>query len=350
MSPTASTKRYKRPQIAVAKSIVAEGLTTENKEWLVSAPDLAAHQVHKLWTFSEEEKDQLTAMQRVIETWIQRPGPERPLCIALFGSPGSGKSFAVKQLLKDYEKRVSADKRPTWAKEFRSFTFNLTQIAEPRELSAALFDLMGRLEPQELPVVFFDEFDAPRGARDRGWLSWFLAPMQDGEWIHEGRVQTLRKAIYVFAGGTAHSFEDFHSPEEPTATQPGATTGTARPRTDFEAAKGPDFVSRLRAFLDVKGPDADPGKVLRRALILRHQLEAYNQTWMGAPGFKEKRLSTGLRDWMLQDVKNYKHGARSIGALLDGLTTRHKAGLDGIKWLTMDHRPPEALRRFHVEP
>src|SRR5207247_11166602 len=128
------------------------------------------------------------------------------------------KSFAVKQLIK--------------TKGLTARTLNLSQFQGPNDLSAALAEL-ARWTSGETPVVFFDEFDSRLGGAPLGWLQWLLAPMQDGvAFDHSHRVE-LKRAVFVFAGGTADTFEEF----------PAAHEGY------FRAAKGPDFVSRLRGYV-----------------------------------------------------------------------------------------------------
>jgi hypothetical protein len=102
-----------------------------------------------------------------------------------------------------------------------------------------------------VPLVFFDEFDAPLNGTALGWLNWFLAPMHDGT-FDAGGPRILRRAIYVFAGGTAATYGEF----------------SGRRDKAFVAAKGPDFVSRLRGYLDVRGPNEPERRTLRRAAIL----------------------------------------------------------------------------------
>ena len=51
------------------------------------------------------------------------------------------------------------------------------------------------------PVFFFDEFDAASDGAPLGWLSWFLAPMQDGVVLAPGGAWKVGKAVFIFAGG-----------------------------------------------------------------------------------------------------------------------------------------------------
>jgi hypothetical protein len=164
------------------------------------------------------------------------------------------------------------------------------------------------------------------GARDLGWLPWFLAPMQDGEWELDGETRALRHAVHVFAGGTAASFAAFQ------------TDGTPE---EARRAKRPDFVSRLRGTLDLTGPDAEP-TALRRALVLGNQLHTYNATWLGARGLETKRLSEGDVRRLLT-VRRFVHGARSIGAVLDACVVQAEESD-----LRLD-RVPAGVWAAHVE-
>ena len=47
------------------------------------------------------------------------------------------------------------------------------------------------------------------GKAPYGWLAWFLAPMQDGKFLHNGDIIPLRRAVYFFAGGTAATTQQF---------------------------------------------------------------------------------------------------------------------------------------------
>lgn len=121
------------------------------------------------------------------------------------------------------------------------------------------------------PLVFFDEFDAFFNRRPFGWLQYFLAPMQDGEFGVGDRKIKFPHAIFVFVGGLNHSFETFN--------------GRLRNR-EFIEAKGPVFVSRLAKHLDILGIDAEPDgdftHIVRRAVILRQKVEEYQRDVVGA--------------------------------------------------------------------
>src|SRR5712664_2677257 len=49
-----------------------------------------------LFAFAKDEFVQLMAIHALVVRYVGRRSPSRPLCLAVFGPPGSGKSFAVK--------------------------------------------------------------------------------------------------------------------------------------------------------------------------------------------------------------------------------------------------------------
>lgn len=246
-------------------------------------------------------------MCELIEQYRDRPEPLRPLSLAVFGPPGSGKSIGVTQILDKL--RLSLIK------------INLTQASDSSSVSRVL-DHATKLAPYTLPVIFFDEFDAPRDGAPFGWLSWFLAPMQDGEFMDNGTVVKLRRAVFVFAGGTAVTMREF--------------SGFVR-RPKFQEAKGPDFISRLRGFLDISGPNAERSRLLRRAVLFRMELNR-----AVAKGSGEFRADGDLMRSLLQ-VGRYRHGARSIAAVveLSHLEKKNRFGWDDL--------PDDHLLALHID-
>src|SRR5437588_1490369 len=63
----------------------------------------------ELFLFTEDEDKQLNAMRELIDRYVAQPRPPRPLSLAVFGPPGSGKSFAVGQILKQVEKTSTVE-------------------------------------------------------------------------------------------------------------------------------------------------------------------------------------------------------------------------------------------------
>jgi hypothetical protein len=243
--------------------------------------------------FEAAEDDRLKSVERLIVDYL-RSSTARPLCLVVFGTPGSGKSFGVKRIVK---RIASNDEFKDDERAFPLTTLNLTQISGPAELAQALSRIAGEQTSKTVPFVFFDEFDTARDGAPLGWLSWFLAPMYDGQILHAGAVVRLERAVYIFAGGTASKFDEF-------------SKRSAQP--DFRAAKGPDFISRVHGYQDVIGPNDEPGSTLRRAQILK-----------GALKEREKQGPFKRPDGVLRrllQVGRFRHGSRSITTIVERST------------------------------
>ena len=281
-----------------------------------------------LATYDRREIEAYRALSNLMREYLARPKPERPLCLAVFGPPGSGKSFGVREVAGSVAQgdTVIAER-----------VFNLSQFQTPAELGHALHLVRDDVIASKVPLVFFDEFDSTVGQTELFWLKYLLAPMQDGKFFDAGADHHIGKAIFVFAGGTCDTFEIFAhigTHEEERAKQ-------AR----FREAKGPDFVSRLRGTLNVPGvkhgDDYRGPALLRRAGALRFQL------WKKAPDLfdsaKQVRLDAGLLRAFLH-VPDFEHGMRSVESLLEmsQLAGRHSFHPGCL--------PAPSQLRLHVTP
>ena len=236
----------------------------------------------------------------------------RPLSMAVFGAPGSGKSFGVTQIAKSI-----------LPGKIQKLEFNVSQFTSLNDLSYAFQNVRDAILSGKLPLVFFDEFDSDRNGVLLGWLKTFLMPMQDGKFKSESGEHPLGKCILVFAGGTAHDFESFVKDDK-----------------SFRNVKGPDFVSRLRGTINILDPnpksETDKNYILRRALLLR--------------GLCERKLK--LKDNLApisQDiiramllVPKYYHGARSMEAIFD------MSRIDGDSWEPVS-LPSHTQLALHVD-
>ncbi|MDR1369916.1 MAG: AAA family ATPase [Dysgonamonadaceae bacterium] len=222
-------------------------------------------------------------------------GSVRPLSIAVFGSPGSGKSFGVTQIAKN----VLPDK-------VEKLEFNVSQFTDNTDLGTAFQKVRDVVLEGKLPLVFFDEFDSDRDGIPLGWIKNFLMPMQDGQFKDDSGEHPLGKCILVFAGGTSSSFEEFIRPMQ---------SENKEEQQKFKNIKGPDFVSRLRGTINVLGPNpvnaGDENYILRRALLLRSLCGRKLKMKKGEAPINKNVLQAMLL------VPKYKHGARSMEAILD---------------------------------
>jgi hypothetical protein len=262
-------------------------------------------------------------MAEYVDTYWSGRRIKRPLSVAVFGPPGAGKSFAVKQ--------VAEALLPG---RLEVLEFNLSQLSSEQRLAGAFHATRDATLRQKLPLVFWDEFDSALGGEPLGWLRHFLAPMQDGEFLEGEATHPLGPAIFVFAGGTSASFAEFAA------------------GNDHEAryAKRSDFISRLRGAMNVLGPNpagpTDVAVILRRALLLHALLQ------QSAPHlFTADRLS--IDDGVLRaflHVDSFRHGARSMEAIVDvsaltGKASYGRASLPAPSQLTL-HVDAEAFLRL----
>ena len=300
---------------------VAERIVYEGPQELFSRVPFCRY--NKMTTVDKDEIENYHTIRALFDDYIaQRDMLEdgsgmQPLSVAVFGPPGSGKSFGVKQIAESCGR-------------FRTTTLNLSQYSDPQELFLALHETLSA-GGDKIPLIFFDEFDSELSGIRRGWMKYFLAPMQDGEYTLDGRVWKTGAAVFVFAGATAYSFHCFlpHDDMEEEA---------------FRAVKGPDFVSRLKGILNVKGPnpagETDRSHIIRRAMLLR------NQIILRFPGIcqgegKLVNISRGLLSALLT-VSEYRHGSRSVEFIL-GMSR-----LSGITRFTPSCLPMDEQLDIHL--
>ncbi|KAI9787268.1 MAG: hypothetical protein M1816_007682 [Peltula sp. TS41687] len=157
--------------------------------------------------------------------------------------------------------------------------------------------------------------------------------MRDGTYMQHDQVRPLGGAVLFLIGSSYSSFAEFAE---------SADGPIHRSEDPLYAPKGPDFISCLRGYVDILGPDcvggADRMYPIRRALLLRSLLEER------APG-----LMVG--DHILIDeavlnafltVPNYRHGARSLERILAMST------ISGRRTFERASLPPEAQLNLHV--
>lgn len=274
----------------------------------------------ELLTVDSREMEALRSIQGLIIDYLQHREKKQPRSIAVFGSPGDGKSFAVKQIMESLR-----------AKSRKPLEFNMSQFQSVDDLISALHRVRDRALEGDIPLVFWDEFDTPFQDQDLGWLRYFLAPMQDGTFQEGQIVHPIGRSIFVFAGGTSNRYSDFSRKAS---------------SVSYKNAKGVDFISRLRGYVDVIGPnpeegaESDPYLVLRRALLLHTFLE--RAEIKDVDGRKEKDIDRGVVDAFLK-VSRYRSGARSMEAIVD-TSSLYKGGRFGRSSL-----PPQTQLDLYVD-
>jgi hypothetical protein len=121
--------------------------------------------------------------------------------------------------------------------------------------------------------------------------------------------------------------------------------GTQLTEEQKRAAKLPDFVSRLRGFLNVLGPNPqestsrDPFFILRRAIVLRSIFERNASQIIQN---KVVNIDLGILRAFLK-TRNYKHGVRSMESIV-GMST-----LAGKSAYERSSLPSEEQLNLHVE-
>ncbi len=278
----------------------------------------------ELVTVDRQEIESLRSIHSLIAEYCNQQ-EERPVSIAVFGPPGSGKSFAVKQIAKV----ASPDKKIAE----KTLTFNLSQFKGPADLIDAFHQIRDIALSGKIPLAFWDEFDSSLDGKPLGWLRFFLAPMQDGEFQQGQLTHPIGKAIFVFAGGTSSSLDSFTK---------------SKKQNQFVEAKAPDFLSRLKGFLNVLGPNPqlseerdDPYFIVRRALLLRSLFERLTPQLFDEN--HKLRIDTGIMRAFLR-VDSYRHGSRSMEAIVA------MSRLGNATHFNRSYLPPEEQLRLHVDP
>ena len=290
----------------LAKNIILHGI----KE----LEDIPSARFGYLVTVDRNEIERYRAIRNLMEEYLNTKNPKRPLSIAVFGKPGSGKSFGVTQIANCLDPN-----------KITKVEFNLSQMQTNDELMRAFERVQDLVLDGKIPLVFFDEFDSDRDGVALGWLKSFLAPMQDGAFNHNG-IHPIGKCIFIFAGGVFTTFDDFGKEQDNTR------------------AKVRDFISRLRGYVNIQGPnpldDKDESYIIRRAVLIRSLIERKLRKIIAKDGLAQ--IDEDIIRAMLK-VPSYRHGVRSIEAIID------MSMLAGKRYWDKSSLPPVAQLTIHVD-
>jgi hypothetical protein len=281
-----------------------------------------------LFTVDRQEIESFRSISTLASEYLSQVRPKRPLSIGVFGAPGSGKSFGITE--------VANSLAPG---RIKVLEFNLSQFESTDELGDALHQVRDANLSGKFPLVFWDEFDTSLSGKPLGWLRYFLAPMQDGAFREGQIVHPIGPAIFVFAGGTSERMAAF---------------GNGLDEEVFRGAKVPDFISRLKGFVNVLGPNPQESKkgdpstsdqfyIIRRAILLRSILwRNTRHLFQPNDGIQVLNIDKGVLRAFLK-TRFYKHGIRSMESIvamsqLAGKTKYERSSL-----------PPEAQLDLHVD-
>jgi hypothetical protein len=324
----------------------------EEVSWKRGFDSMRLFSVGNLRTTDPVEIEPIITLKRVMDSYIKRETFQRPLCVGVFGPPGSGKSFAVKEVAKTIAQKI--DQNP-----FEFFEFNLTQFGNPEEINSSIEPIRASVAKAKVPIVFWDEFDCRYDNQAFGYLRYFLPSMQDGVTYVHGSPYNIGRSIFVFAGGVKSSWDEMvsliHSEDHDQVRM-------------AQNQKIPDFMSRLRVVIDIDGIDLsdqilkntatedeldDLRRILlKRAFIIAHQMDTH---WK-----KAARKTSGLLLRLL--LADYKFGARSIEAVIEasGAADRLVYGLPELiapsaarihaEWRIGLEREVDLIRKQHGIP
>ncbi|WP_097028395.1 RyR domain-containing protein [Clostridium peptidivorans] len=280
-----------------------------------------------LTTVDKTEIESYKSIENLMLEYISNKNTVRPLSIAIFGTPGSGKSFGIVEVANSIASNL-----------IKKIDFNLSQFRSTMDLVNAFHKVRDIVLEGKIPLVIFDEFDSAFDG-NIGWLKYFLAPMQDGVFREGDSIHPIGKAIFAFAGGTSSTFSEFCGEDIEDKEE------QRQFLLKFKSAKGPDFVSRLRGYVNIMGPNQTDEKldqlfIIRRAILLRSLLERKVPHLINDNG--EAQMDNGVLRAMLK-IPRYKHESRSMEAILDMSTLTN-----ATKW-EQSCLPSEEQLKLHVD-
>jgi len=313
-------------------AIVRFGLEALAKRGLIEFP---VARFEEFAVVDPEEISIYRRLQNLMRKYTDDPNEKTPLGLAVFGSPGMGKTYGIKKVVDTLKKKTEL------------FECNLAQFTSADNLAKKLLEARSSAWEGRIPVIFLDEFDSSFQEEPFGWFKHLLALLQDGTFRYQGNSYPLGKAFVICAGGLNRSFQEFEWKSR---------------NPVFRNAKIPDLISRLRAHVNIKGPnpyfpfpsendpyekptnqpfqlpmlenyqwflhqskkersirvqelaEKDPLFKIRRAVIIRNVLKKK----MKSIQKENNEFSIGLKVLRaLLNISEYKYGTRSIEAVID---------------------------------
>ena len=277
--------------------------------------------INNFISIGKSEIESISAVKNLIYNYLYNKNQIKPLNITVFGQPGSGKSYCVKEIANS----ISNNSIPF-------LEYNLSQYDDSSlsYLIKIFHDIQNYTILNKIPIIFIDEFDT----NNYQWLKYFLMPMQDGVFIENGVKRPLGKCIFVFAGGVNHNKDDFDKVIK-------EDTNKARDN------KIPDFKSRIKGYINIlninpnnsvenKNRRDEPFYLIKRSIILSNILIKLKTSQN-----KNIILSDDVLFAFLYTIE-YKNGVRSMEAILESC----KITSNGI--IGTSNMPPNNQLELHV--
>ena len=224
-----------------------------------------------------------------------------------------------------------------------------------------------------MPVVFWDEFDC----KNYDYLAHFLAPMQDGKYLHGSEEHPVGKAVFIFAGETCHTMHEFLLIAE--LVQPDTLDQLSHSHSRKEeltvrrkSAQGKkilDFVSRLRGYVNIGQIDMADSDIaesnssigleqaedvrksnnlckFKRAILIHGKIKEYAPHLLQDESATDEEGRSPSLDlgviYALLNVRSFQHGARSLEAIIRTSDTRS----DKFRRSAL---PPSSVLELHIK-
>jgi len=300
------------------------------KKGLSSIRDFPVGKFGKLITVDRAEIESFRSIKNIMEEYISSEKNRKPLSIAVFGAPGSGKSFGITEVAESID-----------SERIKKITFNISQFTSTKDLANAFQRIRDISLKGKIPLVFFDEFDSRFEDEELGWIKYFLVPMQDGEFMGLESMHPIGKSIFVFAGSTYSNLKAFFGfcNYSKAQSQSYSETDSCRKLSN----KCPDFLSRLRGYVNILGlnraNENDETYIIRRAIQLRSLIEE------NAPKIireNNAHISCEILNALI-NVPEYMHGVRSMQAIVEMSMLHEKDS-----WETA-YLPPRDQLELHIK-
>ena len=339
------------------RDVVKKGLKRMSSDGEIEFP---VANFGKMNVVDPEEITMFRNMQSLMRKYVLDGKNKKPLGLAVFGAPGSGKSFGIKEVIKGVWEISKTE-------HLKLIECNLAQFTSPNDLSKKLLEAQDMSIAGNNPTIFLDEFDSKFEGEKFGWFKYLLALLQDGTFRYDGALHQLGKCFVICAGGLNRSFLEF---------------SLRSSNDEFIAAKGPDLISRLRGYVNIKGPNPyspfsfngpvidkivpqtvdsvfdnyrknlgksvkdlaeyDSLYKIRRAITIRTLLKVKMPSIFG-----EDKMAV-IHDNVLNallNISEYKYGTRSIEAIIDMSVSVYRHSRSFVKAMIP---PPEQLE-MHVD-